>query len=64
MLWRLYYCTEPAPEPRIDAGALSVCLCSVSAVLCPDEAGQLITKAQCVTQVGEVITCLLGHTAL
>lgn len=39
MLWRLYDCIEPAPEPRIDAGNLSVCLCSVSAILCPDEAG-------------------------
>lgn len=64
ILWRLCCCTEPALEPEIDAGDLSVCLCSVSAILCPDEAGQLSSKARHVTQVGEVMTCLLGHTAL
>lgn len=54
MLWRLYCCTETAPEPRLNAGDLSICLCSVSTILCLNEAGQLISKVQCVAQVGEV----------
>lgn len=59
---RPHCCTEAAPEPRIDS---RVCLhvCALSAILCPDEAGQLSNKAQCVAQVGEVTAHLLGYAA-